>query len=126
MKRFGGRMVYGDTLAMEYTAENEEGRSWFVPGRNVVLPKLPVPTLEHSMERYLAAVRPLVPESQYERTRSLVKSFSGPSGPGPRLQEKLLQRREQQDNWSNEEMRFGKVQSKEELGDGQTERATKI
>nr|CAD7586456.1 unnamed protein product [Timema genevievae] len=69
---------------------------------DAVLPKLPVPTLEHTMERYLAAVRPLVPESQYERTRSLVKNFSGPSGPGPRLQEKLLQRREQQDNWGCE------------------------
>ena len=67
--------------------------------QNVVLPKLPVPALEQTLERYLATVKPIVGDGQYERTRSFVKSFGSSNGQGPRLQEKILQRQEEQDNW---------------------------
>jgi len=67
--------------------------------QNIVLPKLPVPSLEQTLERYLATVKPIVNEGQYERTRAMVKAFGSSNGPGPRLQEKLLQLREERDNW---------------------------
>ncbi|KAJ9601390.1 hypothetical protein L9F63_000414, partial [Diploptera punctata] len=66
---------------------------------NIVLPKLPVPALEQTMERYLATVKPIVSDGQYERTRSLVKAFTSSNGQGLRLQDKILQRMEEQDNW---------------------------
>ena len=58
-----------------------------------------MPSLEQTLERYLATVKPIVNEAQYERTRSMVKAFGSSNGPGPRLQEKLLQLREEEDNW---------------------------
>jgi carnitine O-acetyltransferase len=67
--------------------------------QNIVLPKLPVPSLEQTVERYLATVKPIVSEAQYERTRNMLKVFGSTTGPGPRLQEKLLQLREEKDNW---------------------------
>jgi hypothetical protein len=67
--------------------------------QNIVLPKLPVPSLEQTLERYLATVKPIVSEAQYDRTRAMLKAFGSSNGPGPRLQEKLLQLREETDNW---------------------------
>ena len=67
--------------------------------QNIVLPKLPVPILEQTLERYLETVKPIVNDAQYERTRAMVKAFGSSNGPGPRLQEKLLQLREEKDNW---------------------------
>lgn len=67
--------------------------------QNIVLPKLPVPSLEQTLERYQATVKPIVSDAQYERTRTMLKTFGSSNGPGPRLQEKLLQLREEKDNW---------------------------
>lgn len=61
------------------------------------LPKLPVPDLETTMQRYLDAVQPLVTESQLEHTRTLVQSFL--DDPGPTIQDALIQRRSRMDNW---------------------------
>jgi len=58
-----------------------------------------VPILEQTLERYLETVKPIVNDAQYERTRAMVKAFGSSNGPGPRLQEKLLQLREEKDNW---------------------------
>jgi carnitine O-acetyltransferase len=58
-----------------------------------------VPSLDQTLERYLETVKPIVNEVQYERTRVMAKAFGSSNGPGPRLQEKLLQLREEKDNW---------------------------
>ena len=58
-----------------------------------------MPSLEQTLERYLATVKPIVNEVQYERTRAMLKAFGSSNGPGARLQEKLLQLREGKDNW---------------------------
>jgi hypothetical protein len=71
----------------------------YVCFQDIVLPKLPVPNLEQTLERYLATVKPIVTDSQYERTKAMVRAFGSSNGQGPRLQEKLLQRREEHDNW---------------------------
>ena len=44
-------------------------------------------------------MKPLVSEEQYEKTRRLVDEFSAPGGVGPRLQQKLLEKTEAEDNW---------------------------
>lgn len=58
-----------------------------------------MPNLDETLERYLAAVKPIVSDSQYEKTKTMVKAFGSSTGQGQRLQEKLLQLREEQDNW---------------------------
>lgn len=63
------------------------------------LPKLPVPPLQQTIERYLDAVRPLVPAAAYERTRTITRAFTAAGGQGPRLQRALEQRREETANW---------------------------
>ncbi|KAK3925823.1 Choline O-acetyltransferase [Frankliniella fusca] len=66
------------------------------------LPKLPLPPLQQTVDRYLDAVRPLVPPAAFERTRNIAKAFAAPAGPGPRLQRALEKRRECTANWAYE------------------------
>ncbi|KAK7205506.1 acyltransferase ChoActase/COT/CPT [Myxozyma melibiosi] len=54
------------------------------------LPKLPVPPLELSAQRYLKSVSHLVPKDQLEKTTEIVKKFISSSGEGPELQKKLV------------------------------------
>lgn len=51
------------------------------------LPKLPVPSLEGTMERYLLSVQPLLDEEKYKRMEKLVEEFK--NGIGPKLQRYL-------------------------------------
>ncbi|KAI9742418.1 MAG: hypothetical protein M1818_003952 [Claussenomyces sp. TS43310] len=51
------------------------------------LPKLPIPELGHSMERYLAALKPLQSAREHAETKQAVEEFL--KGQGPELQEKL-------------------------------------
>ncbi|KAL0100385.1 hypothetical protein PUN28_019622 [Cardiocondyla obscurior] len=63
------------------------------------LPSLPVPDLETTLQKYLAQVEAISP-SHLEKTRSLVRAFL--SGPGPKLQQRLLERRQKTTNWATE------------------------
>lgn len=58
------------------------------------LPRLPVPTLEETAARYLKTLRPLLTPSELEASTKAVQEFIAPNGPGRRLQEKLIARRE--------------------------------
>lgn len=60
------------------------------------LPSLPVPDLETTLQKYLAQVEAITP-NHLEKTRSLVRAFL--SGPGPKLQQRLLERRQKVTNW---------------------------
>lgn len=51
------------------------------------LPRLPVPKLEDTVRRYLAAQRPLLDDEQYSATEKLARDFQ--SGVGKRLHEEL-------------------------------------
>lgn len=64
------------------------------------LPKLPVPLLERTTKLYLETLKPILNEKQFEHVRKLVADFT--SGPGPILQEILIERREEHDNWVRE------------------------
>jgi carnitine O-acetyltransferase len=51
------------------------------------LPKLPIPELEHSLTRYLAALKPLQSGREHAETQQAVEEFL--KAEGPELQEKL-------------------------------------
>ncbi|KAK9239366.1 acyltransferase ChoActase/COT/CPT [Lipomyces kononenkoae] len=54
------------------------------------LPRLPVPTLQQTAERYLKSVRPLLSQDQFNNTVKIVQNFISNEGEGPGLQKKLL------------------------------------
>ncbi|XP_046833806.1 carnitine O-acetyltransferase-like isoform X2 [Vespa crabro] len=66
------------------------------------LPKLPVPDLKKTAERYLRSVKPLLNENEYCNTKRIVEEFISENGPGPLLQSKLLQKYDNTDNWLEE------------------------
>ncbi|GBG31422.1 Carnitine O-palmitoyltransferase 2, mitochondrial [Hondaea fermentalgiana] len=61
------------------------------------LPKLPVPALEATCERFLATVRPLLSSEDMAETEQAVQAFLDDQGPG--IQEELLAYAETQDNY---------------------------
>lgn len=66
------------------------------------LPRLPVPPLEETLNKYLKTVKPLVTEEEFQLTEEIVKKFAAPGGIGQQLQEKLQQRAKKSDNWLSE------------------------
>ncbi|CEJ04854.1 Putative Carnitine O-acetyltransferase [Rhizopus microsporus] len=54
------------------------------------LPKLPVPALSATLQKYLQSVRPLLSDAEFQRTEQAVKEFEAPGGLGQELQERLL------------------------------------
>lgn len=65
------------------------------------LPRLPVPTLEETAERYLKSLRPLLSPDEFDRSKKAVEAFVKPGAVGPRLQKKLEARRDDPNvrNW---------------------------
>lgn len=65
------------------------------------LPKLPVPGLKETAERYLKSVHPLLSPSEFENTKNAVAEFVKPGGQGEALQQRLITRREDPNckNW---------------------------
>lgn len=53
------------------------------------LPKLPVPELKDTMERYLVAIEPLVTPQQLQKTKQVVADFQSNQAWGPYLQDQL-------------------------------------
>lgn len=63
------------------------------------LPKLPVPTLEETSQKYLGTVKPLLSPQQFESTTAIVEEFVRPGGQGEVLQKRLEAFAEGKDNW---------------------------
>lgn len=56
------------------------------------LPKLPVPALGATLQKYLQSVRPLLDDAEFKKTEQAVKDFEAPGGLGLKLQERLMAR----------------------------------
>ncbi|KAI9014355.1 acyltransferase ChoActase/COT/CPT [Phycomyces nitens] len=54
------------------------------------LPKLPVPALHNTLQKYLQSVRPLLSDEDFQKTQTAVNEFEAPGGIGEKLQERLL------------------------------------
>ncbi|KAM3606652.1 uncharacterized protein V6R79_020638 [Siganus canaliculatus] len=63
------------------------------------LPKLPLPTLQDTLDMYMRCMKHLLTEEQFNKTQNTVKQFGAPGGVGELLQSKLMERREKQANW---------------------------
>ncbi|XP_035223735.1 carnitine O-acetyltransferase-like isoform X2 [Stegodyphus dumicola] len=66
------------------------------------LPRLPVPPLHPSLEKYLLSVRPLLTEEEYHNTEKVVKEFGAPGGLGVKLHTMLKERAKVTENWLDE------------------------
>lgn len=63
------------------------------------MPKLPVPPLKQTCERYMASLEPLISEEEKTHTRELMDEFLRSGGVGERLQKSLERRARKTDNW---------------------------
>uniref|UniRef100_A0A1D1YFG2 Carnitine O-acetyltransferase, mitochondrial n=1 Tax=Anthurium amnicola TaxID=1678845 RepID=A0A1D1YFG2_9ARAE len=77
------------------------------------LPKLPVPALKDTLEKYLTSVRPLVSSEEYAKTEAAVAEFQKPGGIGEELHKRLLEKANNPnvinwlEDWWNEVAYFG-------------------
>ncbi|KAM9326172.1 carnitine O-acetyltransferase isoform 2-T2 [Gastrophryne carolinensis] len=73
-----------------------------LPGRYLAhqegLPRLPIPPLQQTLDKYLQALTPLVSQEEWSHTRELVEEFRT-SGVGERLQKGLERRAKKTENW---------------------------
>ncbi|KAF9273022.1 hypothetical protein BGZ68_001905, partial [Mortierella alpina] len=64
------------------------------------LQKLPVPTLEETLSKYIRSIEPLATSEELQRSKVLAKDFLKPGGLGQTLQQRLLDvDRAAPDNW---------------------------
>ncbi|KAG5463454.1 MAG: hypothetical protein BJ554DRAFT_7345, partial [Olpidium bornovanus] len=77
--RFSSTSSAPDTVGPMLRFENE-------------LPRLPVPTLQETCDKYLKSLRPLCTEAEMEKSEQAVQEFLKPGGVGEELQRRLLAR----------------------------------
>ncbi|CAF0797737.1 unnamed protein product [Didymodactylos carnosus] len=90
--------------------EDKDCNKWDVEKQ---LPKLPVPDLNSTLDKYLRCLQPILPSEKFEHTRKLVEEFRSPNGIGHQLQELLLKYASETENWvrqyfkdENDQLRF--------------------
>lgn len=68
------------------------------------LPRLPVPTLRETCDKYLTSLRPLLSESEFQKSSQAVNEFLKPGGVGEELQKRLVARAAEPNraNWLEE------------------------
>ena len=63
------------------------------------LPALPLPSLKNTLDLYLQSLAPFLTSDELEKSRKIVQEFG--DNEGQILQEKLLQRANENKNWVN-------------------------
>ncbi|CAJ0634490.1 14502_t:CDS:10 [Entrophospora sp. SA101] len=77
------------------------------------LPRLPVPKLSDTLDKYLKSVRPLVNDEEFAKTQAAIEEFKKPGGIGEELQKRLLTKANDPnvinwlEDWWNEIAYFG-------------------
>ncbi|XP_053625257.1 carnitine O-acetyltransferase-like isoform X2 [Plodia interpunctella] len=66
------------------------------------LPRLPVPKLKDTLQKYLKSIKPYLSEQEFAVTANLVEDFASADGVGHKLQALLEQRAESHLNWLEE------------------------
>ncbi|CAH8647464.1 unnamed protein product [Heterobilharzia americana] len=66
------------------------------------LPRLPVPNLRNTLDRYLRLIAPVVSKEDFERTKLIVEEFGKPGGEGEELQNLLKEYAATKINWVTE------------------------
>jgi hypothetical protein len=56
-----------------------------------VVPRLPIPDLQHTANLYLRSCQPLLSATDYAQTETVVKEFIKPGGVGVELQRRLVE-----------------------------------
>lgn len=76
-----------------------------------MLPKVPVPDLQLTLDAYLRSVQHLVSKTQFRKTKAIVETFGKPGGVGEKLQKQLLEKREKTENWVQIQTRLAELQT---------------
>lgn len=63
------------------------------------LPRLPVPTLSQTIDKYIKSVTPFLSEDELRTTKKLLQDFSSENNIGAKLQKLLLQKASVEENW---------------------------
>lgn len=63
------------------------------------LPRLPVPTLSQTIDKYVKSVTPFLSEDELRSTKKLLQVFSSENGIGAKLQKLLVQKATVEENW---------------------------
>ncbi|CAG8541519.1 20175_t:CDS:2, partial [Gigaspora rosea] len=77
------------------------------------LPRLPVPALSETLEKYLKSVRAITNDDEYTKTQAIVAEFQKPGGLGEELHKRLLEKANDPnvinwlEEWWNEVAYFG-------------------
>ena len=92
-------MIPADLTQRSVISYNPQGPKGDMLKHQSSLPKLPVPPIQQSLQKYLKAMQPLVNNDEYQKTLLAVKEFGKPNGIGEKLQRKLEERAKTHDNW---------------------------
>lgn len=63
------------------------------------LPKLPVPKLSQTIEKYIKSAAPFLNQKELDNTERLLNDFGSESGVGTTLQKLLIEKAVRSDNW---------------------------
>lgn len=63
------------------------------------LPRLPVPTLNQTIDKYVKSVTPFLTNDELKKTKHLLQDFNSEGGIGPKLQRLLIQKANIEENW---------------------------
>uniref|UniRef100_A0A8C8IHG5 Choline/carnitine acyltransferase domain-containing protein n=1 Tax=Oncorhynchus tshawytscha TaxID=74940 RepID=A0A8C8IHG5_ONCTS len=87
-------IIVQSDLPAEYLTDSQLNKCF-----SSLVPAQPVPPLAQTLQGYLRALEPLIPEEELVHTRKNIQKFCGEGGLGPQLQEGLERRARHSNNW---------------------------